>query len=189
MEIGEIDPRADEKLHVEFRMESVKDEAASEQAGHPVFKDVPFVKIQVPGDPTMVIDTVAKEHHKRRFPRHWMHFEQYQNQAPVVGTPLTEWAAVTRSQADTLKSLGVLTVEQLADLPDTAVQRIGMGGEQLRVKARAWLKQASGAAPSMAEAARMAELEESNRQMQAQIAELMGKLNDVPRRGRPPKEG
>ena len=185
---GEIDSRADEKLHVEFRMESVKDEKASEEAGHPVFKDVPFVRIQVPGDPTTIIDTKVRDHHKQRFPRHWAHFQQYQSAAPVMGTPLAEWAAVTRSQADTLRAFGVATVEQLAELSDTQVQRIGMGGEQLRVKARAWLKQASNNAPAMADAARMAELEESNKRLQEQLAEVMAKLNEAPRRGRPPKD-
>lgn len=184
---GEIDPRGDEKLLVSIYTRSVQHPAKTEEAGHPVFEDVPFIKIQVPGDPTTVVDTKLRDHHKRRFPRHWAHFQQYQNAAPVMGTPLAEWAAVSRSQADNLKVVGVMTVEQLADLTDAQIQRIGMGGEQLRRKAQAWLKQAQEGAGALASAGRMSELEESNKMLQAQVAELMAAMN-APRRGRPPKE-
>jgi hypothetical protein len=184
---GEIDPRGDEKLLVEIYLRSVQHPAKTEEAGHPVFEDVPFIKIQVPGDPTTLIDTKLRDHHKRRFARHWAHFQQYQNAAPVIGTPLAEWAVVSRSQADNLRVVGVMTVEQLADLTDAQVQRIGMGGEQLRRKAQTWLKQATDSAGVMASAGRMSELEESNKQLQAQVAELMAAMN-APRRGRPPKE-
>jgi hypothetical protein len=184
---GEIDPRGDEKLHVQIYVRSVQHPAKSEEAGHPVFEDVPYIKIQVPGDPTTLIDTKLRDHHKRRFARHWAHFQQYQNAAPVIGTPLVEWAVVSRSQADNLRVSGVMTVEQLAELTDAQIQRLGMGGEQLRRKAQTWLKQATDSAGVMASAGRMSELEESNKQLQAQVAELMAAMN-APRRGRPPKE-
>ena len=184
---GEIDPRGDEKLHVEIYMRSVQHPAKSEEAGHPVFEDVPFIKIQVPGDPTTLIDTKLRDHHKRRFARHYAHFAQFQNAAPVIGTPLAEWAAVTRSQADNMRSMGVITVEQLSELTDAQIQRVGMGGEQMRRKAQAWLKQAQEGAGAMANAGRMSELEENNKRLQEQVAELMAAVN-APRRGRPPKE-
>jgi len=184
---GEIDPRGDEKLLVEIYLRSVQHPAKTEEAGHPVFEDVPFIKIQVPGDPTTLIDTKLRDHHKRRFARHWAHFQQYQNAAPVIGTPLAEWAVVSRSQADNLRVSGVMTVEQLAELTDAQIQRIGMGGEQLRRKAQTWLKQATDSAGVMASAGRMSELEENNKLLQAQVAELMAAMN-APRRGRPPKE-
>ncbi len=184
---GEIDPRGDEKLLVEIYTRSVQHPAKTEEAGHPVFEDVPYIKIQVPGDPTTVVDTKLRDHHKRRFPRHFAHFQQFQNAAPIIGTPLAEWAAISRSQADNLRVVGVMTVEQLSELTDAQVQRIGMGGEQLRRKAQAWLKQATEGAGVLASAGRMSELEESNKQLQAQVAELMAAMN-APRRGRPPKE-
>lgn len=130
-------------LAVRFYSEPQKDEAKSKAEGRAIFRDVTMVEIRVPGE-SDAIRRPVREFDKQQYPRIWAAFEASQSQEAVEGFPLAEWSGVTRAQAEELKFFGVRTVEQFAEMPDTAVQRVGPY-MQLRQAARDWLKQAKGA--------------------------------------------
>jgi len=49
-------PQLESTLYVSFYMDAIEFKAESEKAGRPVFKDVPFIKIIVPGDVNNIIE-------------------------------------------------------------------------------------------------------------------------------------
>ena len=142
---------ADANLYVEFYSKPVKQEFESEQAGRPIFKDVIYVKIFTPSDQLTVIDTIAREDHKARFPVQWSRFmNKHSQDQQVVGTPVTEWPFLSAAQAEELKALKFFTVEMIASANDQQIQRIGMvsgtSGYTLRDKAKAFLNLAQDSA-------------------------------------------
>jgi hypothetical protein len=176
---------ADQKVHVEFRMDSVHSQFQSDAAGHPVFVEKPFIMITTPGSQNSVIDTIADEHYQRRFPEQWARFKNGQSEGAVNGWRLESWPAVNTAQVKTLKYSSVFTVEQLAGLSDTACQNLGMGTMELRTKAKAALLAAAGGADAeraATESARrdseMQDMRELLRQQSEQIAALT-----APKRG------
>lgn len=133
----------DKGLYVTFRMEAIEHTFESEQAGHPVFKDVPYVEILFPGDSTKKVyrpvdekGTESKPGDPQRWPLQWAAFLAQKEQVQV-GMAITEWAPVTKSMALTLKAMGIHTVEQLAEVADHSLT--WLGARDLRDKAKAWL--------------------------------------------------
>lgn len=167
----------DSQLHVEFYLSTEK-----QYAGRP------FVRIQNPGDKTLVIDTPVREDHKDRFARQWLFFQMQNNDAPIVGIPLMEWHQerpdeVSANQIAELSILKFQTVDQLATATDMQIQRIGMGGDGLRNLARNYMKGKNASEKSK-------ELDEANAKieaLQAQMAEIMEQMQRS-KGGRPRKE-
>jgi hypothetical protein len=137
----------DKGLNVRFYMEPMQDHKASEEQGRPIFEDKPFIEINFPGDNTRQVVRPVKTDgdaqgpsDMERFPHQWMAFQRgEQTGNGGSGLPLDEWAAITRSEAKSLKMANVLTVEQLAAVPDGVIHRLGHGGRGLVEKARTWL--------------------------------------------------
>lgn len=174
-----------QKVSVEFRMDSVPSKFQSDQAGHPVFVEKPFITIVIPGSGNTIIDTIADETYQQRFAEQWARFKSGLTSDVVTGWRLESWPQVNTAQVKTLKYMGVHTVEQLADMSDQACQSVGMGTMELRVKAKAALNAARAGADTERLAADAARMAEEMAAMRAELAELRG--GEEPRRGRRPK--
>lgn len=169
---------ADEQLQVEFYIAKDVD---------PKWDGKPFVRINIPGDKTTIIEQPMTEDHKRRFPRQYLYFQMKQNEqdAPAVGTSLDIWFAegngdITRGHIEELRILKFQTVEQIAAASDAQLQRIGMGGPGLREKAKAFLNRRNRSETEN-------QLDETKKQLaelQAQMASLLARKPA----GRPKKE-
>ncbi len=143
---------ADARLQVRFYKRAVKQEQETLDAGRDIYKEFDFVHICVAGDTLTEIDTFALNNHKVRFPIQWA---QYQNRVgaddqEVVGTPVSEWPLVSKSQAEELRALKFKTVESVAGASDAQLQRMGMAAGMspyaFRDKAKAFLNLATNAA-------------------------------------------
>ena len=134
-----------------------------------------FVRIGVPGDKTITIDTIADENHKRRFARQWSAYEGIRN---LNGTSLDEWDEISDSYKRELNYQGFKFVEQLASAPDAAFARM-MGGTQLRDKARAFLDRGKISSDIV-----IKEQASQIQELQEKMAILMEALNEKPKRGR-----
>lgn len=143
---------ADARLQVRFYKRAVKQDQESLDAGRDIYKEFDFVHICVAGDTLTEIDTYALNNHKARFPIQWA---QYQNRVgaddqEVVGTPVSEWPLVSKSQAEELRALKFKTVESVAGASDAQLQRMGMAAGMspyaFRDKAKAFLNLATNAA-------------------------------------------
>lgn len=187
---------ADAILNVTFYMDKAKDEVETAKQGHPIFKEIPHVRIAIPGDRDVVTRPVWDDGNNPlsdtyRFATKWQRFLEGQHE-PVVGTPLSEWPGVTRSQVEELKYFQVLTVEAMAEVPDVSLAKMGAGYLQLRQKARDYLATAAKAAPA---AQMRAELEVRDGQiaaLQSQLSEMAAAMKQSAETkrgpGRPAKE-
>lgn len=143
---------ADSRLQVRFYKRPVQQEQESLDAGRPIFKEFDFVHICVAGDTLTEIDTYAYASHKNRFPIQWANYMNRQgaNDVEVVGTPVSEWPIVSKSQAEELRALKFHTVEAVAGASDQQLQRMGMAAGMspfaFRDKAKAFLNLATNAA-------------------------------------------
>lgn len=135
----------DELLGVTFCLRPVKNEARSVEEGRPIFEDREFVRILCPGDKTNIVFREASPQDKARFRKQYEGFKSGTGEI-LNGTPLSAWPVLSRAQVEELAYFHVRTVEQLADMPDSAAQGIGpiLG---LRQKAKDFLAAAKGAAP------------------------------------------
>ena len=87
----------------------------------------------------------ATEADKKRWPIQWAQFEAGNVQLGT-GLPLQEWAPLSRSQVLELKANHIHTVEQLSEIPDSGLEKLGMGAHDLREKAKRFVAQAESSA-------------------------------------------
>lgn len=167
-----------------FFLQPVQNQFLSDKEGRPIFEDKEYIEIRVPGDRKTEWIGSVKEEHRQRFPRHYAAFK-LQQEVPLDGTPISEWAAVTRSQTEELAFAHIKTIEQLAALSDDGLAKsVSMGGFTLREKAQRYLEQAKGNAPMEALAAEAAAQRETIAVLEQQIADLVAAS-----KRQPPSEG
>lgn len=178
---------SDAGLFVRFYTDAIEDAEESTKQGRPVFRDVDMISIIPVGDKTTEVirpvdlaGTGRSPPDNVRFPQQYAAFKS-KTQEVNVGTPITEWAPISKSVAMELKGLNIHTVEALASVADT---HLNMGMRDLRTKAKAWLESAAAGAGTSVLVAENKQLKDDIEALKAQMAELM---SDKPRRGRPPK--
>jgi hypothetical protein len=143
---------ADSRLQVRFYKRPVQQEAETLEAGRPIYKEFDFVHICVAGDTLTEIDTYVLNSHKVRFPIQWANYQNRvgANDEEVVGTPVSEWPLISKSQAEELRALKFHTVESIASASDLQLQRMGMAAGMspyaFRDKAKSYLNLAQDSA-------------------------------------------
>jgi hypothetical protein len=176
-------------IAVGFGLMPEQDGAASAKAGHPVFRDVEYCKKAVPGNRQSIALQPATEQDKLRFPKAYAAFKE-RAAKPVTGLPVEEWPIITRSQAMTLRAMHIHTVESLAEVSEANVGSLGQGGRELIAKAKAYVKQAAEGAVVAQLAAEKQQLLDVITGLQAQLADLSGRVGEQEKRGpgRPRKQ-
>ena len=165
----------DENLLVKFYKAPMEDSAASLKAGRPIFKQVDWIDIRVPGSrDTRVRPARARD--KERFSQHYAAFKARteHDDEEVVGTPLELWPVVGASQAAELRFFNIRTVENLAGAADSVGQKF-MGLQDLKAKAKAFLEAAKGTAPIIELQKRMDTLEKQNAELQEEVTDYRAK--------------
>lgn len=128
---------ADKALAVKFLVRPFQDQAATLREGRPVFIEREYIDIKGPGTH---ICRPAEQRDIYRFPEHYRLFKARINTDDVVqGTPLRDWAPMTRAQAEELAFLNIKTVEQLAATSDVMSGKI-MNFHAIKRKAQDWLE-------------------------------------------------
>lgn len=148
---------------VMFETRALPDRAATEKAGIMQYKNVNFALI-TPAGSRDVVEKIAdewfvqirKQAMNDQYPAEWIPYFELRytewkkgNEMPENGTPLKMWPAITPADIAVLHAAKIYTVEDLAVLPESGFQSIGMGARVLREKAQAWL--GSGERGKMAE--------------------------------------
>lgn len=189
----------DSRLYVRFYMKAVQNNFQTEKQGKPVFDDVEFVHIEVPGNRLSIIDTLSYDEHRQRFPIQYARFKNENATEQTTGLPLEHWPLVTRAQAESLKAMKFRTVEQIAGASDAQIEGIGMTGgmasHAFREKAQRFLAAAQGSA-ALEQAAqkdavaqkKIAELEEKVAQLTEIAMSPEPKRRGMPKGGWPKKE-
>ncbi len=124
---------------VEIYDRAIKDEEASEKEGHPVFKPTPYVKIKATNSRD-VFDQPLNSEKKRRYSELFAKFESGE-EVVMSGWPIAEWGYLDATQVETLKSAGILTVEALAEMPESGMHRLPSGYITLKQRAGEALSQ------------------------------------------------
>jgi len=183
-------------------------EEATKIAGRPIPKVVTLACITPAGSKDR-FEKVAEEwlrqiHDqamRQQYPLEWAKYFQAAydewkkgNELPREGTPVRTWSALTKEQAVRLQALGITTVEDLAQHPDSGLGMIGPDARYMRDLARNWIAEAKDKginARALADsnlkieeqARQIAALTESVTLLKAELAAQVA----TPRRGRPPK--
>jgi hypothetical protein len=191
---------------VRFETRAIHSGSKSVQAGHAVYDNVDFVIIRTPGSR----DTVEKKAEdwlrdlkkqaldKGRVPMEHLRFyeeahKQWKqgNEIPVSGTPIKMWPAVTPAEVAMLTHAGIMTIEDLAELTESGLRSLGIGGRAWRDKARGWLVAAvdqGKLSEQFAELKNQIALKDAQlEQMQEKLRELEAAVVDKRGPGRPPK--
>lgn len=134
------------RAFVTFFMQAELNGVRTDEAGHPVYDDVEFVRIMTPGDKHSEVVRAATPQHKREYAQQYAAFKEGIELAPE-GAPLEHWPPLSPAQIANFKAMGIHTVEQLAEVSDGNLANLGQGARTLRDRAVAWLEQAAGGAP------------------------------------------
>jgi hypothetical protein len=164
--------KADEGLLVKFFVKAIPDTVATAEQGRPIFMDVEYIDIRIPGKR----DSICRAARMSDIERFRAHYDAFKNRTALspelVGTPLIEWPLMTRSQAEEMAFANVKTVEQLVAMSDGAASNF-MGLQSLRAKAREWLiiaKEGKAAADMKSE---LEKRDEEINTLKAQMKELL----------------
>jgi hypothetical protein len=193
---------------IKFDKVAVEDRNATIEAGRRITKDVDMVFIKQIGekDETMrnaqewinqLYDKAMGSNGNRpSIPMEWYEFakKSYDNwqkgyEAPRTGTPVREWPILTPAQIQNLHSMNTFTVEEISTWTENAVVMYGMGGRELRDKARLWLESGD------AKAEQIQALQVENKSLKQKMEELADQVRalqegakEEKKLGRPRKE-
>ena len=129
-----------------------------------------FVRVHIPGEnyPTEV---VATPEHRDKWPMEWAAFTRGQSQQS--GIPLSDWNRLEQAQVMHLNSIGIFSVQGLANAPDASLSAIGPFARKLRAEAREYLGRAlaeNAEKQRVAQDDRIRELEEKLERLTADAA-------------------
>ena len=160
----------DKGVTPKFFMDTYVDPAATDKEGRKVHRSREMVQIFFAGNPLSQPTFLVTDEHRTRWPEHYNLFKQGQEQ--IVGTPLDLLPWLKPERIADLHFLKIRTAEELAEVTDQNLQRLGMGAYEERNKARAFIKAAKDGAGLLVLAKENAELALSLKETQAQVAEL-----------------
>jgi hypothetical protein len=121
-----------------FFMDTMRNPSESKKQQREVYDDMLMIKIQVPNQ-TTIVPRPATEADKRRFPISWQAYETGV-EPPEEGFPLEQWPEITAGEVATCKAVHVKTVEQLAELADGSMHKMGPGALNLKNRAKKFLE-------------------------------------------------
>lgn len=165
-----------------FSKVAVENEKKSLEAGSAVFEEETHVQIFMPADdksaPTRRVvladGKMLAPSWTRQFAREWEAFSTGAEQMPD-GTPLKMWPVCTVALAATLNAIHIYTVEQLAESPDTILDKL-MGASTLRAQARAFVQTARDTAANQKLAAEAQTAKDDRAAMQTQLEDLQRQM-------------
>jgi hypothetical protein len=119
------------------------DEGTAERAKKlpdtPIYRDIEFITIKIPGDKTLDIHRPVMAADKHRFRAKYQAFKDATGE-PVEGTPLSVLGEISQGQLADLAYVGIKTIEHMAKVADGNPIMQMMGGSKLKQRAAEWVK-------------------------------------------------
>jgi len=188
-----------------FYYQPVKNKFQSEKHGRAIFDTALMVEVMVPGSrestPQFEVERTFCEEagtgpdggrivqRSHKYGEYQTQIEAFKNQSGeglVDGTPLSQWPLVDTGTAATLKAAGVHTVEMLAEVSDSNLHKLGIGGRTLREQAKAFLSSRTFGVPSAQMGAQLANAQAEVQRLNGVVAELTARLAQVDKISSPP---
>lgn len=164
----------------------------SADQGRPWYDPVDHIKMFDPAEPNTVIDRPLKVEDTHRFPRQYSLFLQKKEQVPE-GTPIDQLFPNNPAMAENMKSWGVYTIEQAANMSLNAIQNVNMGAQETQNRAKSYLEQAASGQGFHKLQKELDEyknkhsvLQQNYNTLQAQFQAIMSKLGDPNKNGLSP---
>lgn len=154
MLVGQVSERTDRPAYVRFERVAKENKALSLQEGKFVATDVDYALITPPYSKDVIrqkvaswFDNLEQDVRNDRIPEAWVKlyrdaYRSWQNgqEIPPNGSPIRGWGVLSPAQQENLLRINILTVEDLAGVNDEGLRRVGMGAQELKQKAVAWLR-------------------------------------------------
>lgn len=146
---GVVSHGTDAGLMVQFFNEAVYMEGKSAAEGKPIYENQDFVHIVTAGGKSDIKRRVIMEDgpnqpsDPERFPKQWSAYKRQTEQAQE-GIPLETVGFLPKAEVLMFKASNVHTVEQLANIPDSAQHNFSMGFRRYRDTAIQYLKNVEG---------------------------------------------
>lgn len=150
------------------KFEEAKALRADKLPDEPIYRQVEFVTIRVPGQHDFIHRKVMPSD-KIRFRAQYEAFKNANGEA-LEGTPVTELPGIKDTTVRNLAYVGITTIEQLANVADALLKM--MGGQQLKQQAKEWV--AKNRKSSIVN-----QTNEALAERDAKIADLEAKLNQL----------
>lgn len=124
---------ADNKLFVQFYRRPVYQLLESEEEHRPIYKEIDYIKIIIPGDKLAEIDDPVTPSYAARFAEKYKAFKAGLAD-PLRGTPLEAWPVLSKSQVAELKHLNMRSVEDIISAPENLQTQI-LGYNKMKAQA------------------------------------------------------
>lgn len=179
--------------YVRFEQRSEEDREASIRAGGIMMRDVDYVIVQQHGSRDTFepkaqdwLADMRRQAAQGKIPPAWIdHFDRLYKAfkdgqgAPVHGLSVREWPSLSKAMAENCIALGMLAVEDVAEMSENTMAKLGMGARELKLKARDYLKARAGNAP----VEEMAALRAENDNLKVTIESLTARLERLEKGG------
>lgn len=168
-----------------FHRVPIKDEAASLEAGRPIFRDTEVVELLIAGDQFNRPSGPVTEETKRRFSEQYRRWKERGIAKSVNGTPLREWPLLSTVNVAEFEALEIYSVEALANLPDTSLGR-ALELRTWREKAKAFIEVAKNSASATKYAEEnvrlrddIGQLKETARKQEENVERMMARISEL----------
>lgn len=170
-----------------FYMRPKQDDAATVEAGRPIYKMLEYVRIEPPGDKTLIIDKPVSDDHRAQFRPQYEAFKQDRDQDAASGTLLSATGLIRPERVEELKHFRIRTVEQYAAVPDSNIQNLGIHSTVERQHCRDFLEAAKSNAPILRLQQQLDDASNEKETMKRQLSELQARVESLIR-GKPSEE-
>ncbi len=154
-----------------FFSRPAKNDRKSAEAGRPIYDSQEFVRLFVAGDPYNQGEAPVDDRIKERFPDQYDAWVKKKQGLTISGTPLRQWPGLDTVQVAELEALKIFSVEALAQVAETSVQK-AQGLRELRARAQAYLEQAKDGSTVL-------RLAEENQGLKADLAAARQQLDEL----------
>lgn len=104
----------------------------------PIYRDIEFVTIKIPGDNTMNVHRPIMASDKQRFRAQYERFKSAKGEA-LEGAPIATLPGIKDNTIRDLTYVGITTIEQLAAVSDSSAITQMMGINSLKQQAKSWV--------------------------------------------------
>lgn len=182
------DANEDDSLYVEFSVAARLNPAKSREAKSPVWENVERIRVVWDNEDSVLdrplVDTedeygnIIPDPMKERFAAKYEAFKKGVS-ATSFGTPLSELFPADPAKVKVYEKSSIYSCEQLASLPDSTAQSIGMGAIQDRKLAKEYLEHLKSKWTSAAHEEQFKAMEEKNLDLAEQLKDTNAKLEKL----------